>query len=79
MQLSVVLKEGAQMAPLLSDLLLFHVCWAPAHGPPAELVPPPLAKLTLAPRALLESQKVLLLLSAGLKFSPSFLGSWVET
>lgn len=70
MQLSGVSKEGAKLTPLQSELLVFHVCWAPAYAPPAEL--------TLAPRAHLESQKVWLLLSAGLEFSLSFSVSWVE-
>lgn len=70
--------KGAKLTPPLSELLIFPMCWAPGYGPPAELTLPSLAKLTLAPGALFESQKVWLLLSAGLRFSLSFSASWVE-
>jgi len=39
---------------------------------------PSSAKITPAPKTLFESQKVWLLLSAGLEFSLSFLAAWVE-
>lgn len=78
MQLSGASREGAKLTPLLSELLIFHMCRALAHGPRAELMPPSSAKLMPAPRALSEFQKVWLLLSAGLKSSLSFLASWAE-
>lgn len=33
MQFSRVSKEADKLTPVLSELLIFHVCWAPAYGP----------------------------------------------
>lgn len=72
--LEIKLSGVSKLTALLPELLIFHVCWAPAYGLPAELLLPSLAKLTVAPGALSET-----LLCAGLKFSLSCLASWVET
>lgn len=33
MQFSRVSKEADKLTPVPSELLIFHVCWAPAYGP----------------------------------------------
>ena len=79
MQLSGVSKEGAKLTPLLSELLIFHMCWAPAYGPPAEPTPPSSAKLILAPGALFESQKAPVVCWTGVFFGLlGFLGGGPE-